>query len=98
MDVTHPFPLRFKCQATLSDYSLEKIFLSSLKSYAKYNCLLDQVYIHDTGKSVAQAVKDAEGKVGAPIKIAGYIRYALGEGIEKATEDFAEEVKKAGGA
>jgi elongation factor Ts len=77
---------------------LEKIFQSSLKSYAKENCLLDQPYIHDTGKSVGQAIKDAEGKVGAPIKLASFVRYALGEGIEKVTEDFADEVKKAGGA
>ncbi|MFX5743301.1 elongation factor Ts, partial [Acinetobacter baumannii] len=55
-------------------------------------CFLDQVYIHDTGKSVGQAVKDAEGKVGAPIKVTGFVRYALGEGIEKAESDFAAEV------
>ena len=36
------------------------------------------------GKSVAQAVKEAEGKVGAPIKVTGFVRYALGEGIEQA--------------
>lgn len=76
---------------------LEKIFQSSLKSFAKEQCLLDQAYIHDNGKSVAQALKDAEGKVGGAIKIAGFVRYALGEGIEKAADDFAEEVKKAAG-
>jgi elongation factor Ts len=77
---------------------LEKIFQSSLKSFAKEHCLLDQVFVIDPSKSVGQALKDAEGRVGAPVAIASYIRYALGEGIEKATEDFAEEVKKAGGA
>ena len=77
---------------------LEKIFQSSLKSFAKEHCLLDQVFVIDPTKSVGQALKDAEGRVGMPVKIASYIRYALGEGIEKTTEDFAEEVKKAGGA
>ena len=77
---------------------LEKIFQSSLKSFARDNCLLDQAWIHEVGKTVAQALKDAETRVGAPVKIANYVRYALGEGIEKPTEDFAEEVKKAGGA
>jgi elongation factor Ts len=77
---------------------LEKIFQSSLKSYAKEHCLLEQPYIHDSSKSVGQALKDAEGKVGAPVTIASFVRYALGEGIEKAVEDFADEVKKAGGA
>jgi elongation factor Ts len=45
--------------------------------------LLDQSYIHDPAKSVAQAVKDSEGKAGAPIKVVGFARFALGEGIEK---------------
>jgi len=74
---------------------LEKIFQSSLKSFAKDNCLLDQVYIHDGAKTVAQAVKEAEAKVGAAIKVAAFVRYALGEGIEKKEEDFAAEVAKA---
>jgi elongation factor Ts len=77
---------------------LEKIVASGLKSYAKDNCLLDQSYIHDPSKSVAQAVKDAEGKVGAPVKLTGFVRYALGEGIEKKEEDFAAEVAAAVGA
>ena len=48
---------------------LEKIVASGLKSYAKDNCLLDQAYVHDPSKSVSQAVKDAEGKVGGPVKL-----------------------------
>jgi elongation factor Ts len=77
---------------------LEKIFQSSLKSYAKEHCLLDQPYIHDSSKSVGQALKDAEGRVGAPVKIASFVFYKLGDGIEKPVEDFADEVKKAGGS
>jgi elongation factor Ts len=60
-----------------------KIVESGLKTFYKEVCLLDQSYIHDPAKSVAQAVKDIEGKAGAPIKIAGFARFALGEGIEK---------------
>ena len=73
---------------------LEKIFQSSLKSYARDNCLLDQAYIHDPAKTVAQALKEAEGKVGGAVAVKAFVRYALGEGIEKKTEDFADEVKK----
>ena len=40
---------------------------------------------------MAQALKEAEGKVGGPIKVTGFVRYALGEGIEK-DSDFAAEV------
>jgi elongation factor Ts len=77
---------------------LEKIFQSSLKSYAKEHCLLDQPYIHDSTKTVGQALKDSEGRVGAPVKIASFVFYKLGDGIEKPVEDFADEVKKAGGS
>ena len=44
---------------------------------------------------MAQALKEAEGKVGAPIKVTGFVRYALGEGIEKQESDFAAEVAAA---
>ena len=74
---------------------LEKIFQSSLKSLAKEKCLLDQVYALDNAKSVAQAVKDAEGKVGGPVTLKAYVRFALGEGIEKKQGDFAAEVAAA---
>jgi elongation factor Ts len=73
---------------------LEKIFQSSMKSFAKEQCLLEQASIHDHAKSVAQTIKDAEGKVGGPIACTGFVRYALGEGIDKKEEDFAEEVRK----
>ncbi len=76
---------------------IEKIVESGLKTYYKEVCLLEQAFIHDTGKSVAQAVKEAEGKVGGQVKIAGFVRYALGEGIEKQESDFAAEVAAASG-
>ncbi len=79
------------------DNVIEKIVESGLKTYFKEVTLLEQAFIHDTGKSVAQAVKDAEGKVGAPVKVAGFVRYALGEGIEKQESDFAAEVAAAAG-
>ncbi len=76
---------------------LQKIVESGLKTYAKEVCLLDQVSNHPdhNGKTVAQAVKELEGKAGAPIAIKGFVRYALGEGIEKQTSDFAAEVAAA---
>jgi len=76
---------------------IEKIVESGLKTYYKEVCLLEQAFIHDSGKSVAQAVKEAEGKIGAGVKISGFVRYALGEGIEKQETDFAAEVAAASG-
>ena len=76
---------------------LEKIVDSGIKTYAKEVCMLDQVSNHPdhAGKTVAQAVKELEGKAGAPIAIKGFLRFALGEGIEKASSDFAAEVAAA---
>ncbi|HEV7635815.1 MAG TPA: translation elongation factor Ts [Bradyrhizobium sp.] len=76
---------------------IEKIVESGLKTFYKEVCLLEQAFIHDSGKSVAQAVKEAEGKIGAPVKVAGFVRYALGEGIDRQESDFAAEVAKASG-
>jgi len=65
---------------------LEKIVESGLKTYYKEVCLIDQAFVHDPAKSVAQAVKDAEKAAGTPITIKGFVRYALGEGVEKPVE------------
>lgn len=62
---------------------IQKIVESGLKTFYKEVCLLEQAFVHDPGKSVAQAVKEAEGKIGAAVKIAGFVRYALGEGVER---------------
>jgi len=71
---------------------IEKIVESGLKTFYKDVCLLDQDFIFDDKKSVAQALKEAEAKAGAPIKIAGFVRFALGEGINRPSGDFGGEV------
>jgi elongation factor Ts len=54
---------------------VDKIVESGLKTFYKEVCLLDQAYIHEPDKSVAQAIKEAEGKVGGPIKVTGFVRF-----------------------
>lgn len=76
---------------------IEKIVESGIKTFYKEVCLLDQPFIFDDKKSVAQALKEAEGKVGGPIKVTGFVRYKLGEGVEKQESDFAAEVAAASG-
>jgi elongation factor Ts len=71
---------------------VDKIVESGLKTFYKEVCLLDQAFIFDDKKSVAQALKEAEGRVGAPIKVGGFVRYALGEGIDRPGGDFGGEV------
>ncbi|HEX4768951.1 MAG TPA: translation elongation factor Ts [Lichenihabitans sp.] len=74
---------------------IEKIVESGLKSYHKEVSLLAQAYVHDNAKTVAQAVKDAEKTIGAPVAVTGFVRFALGEGVDKPeTPDFASEVAK----
>ncbi len=75
---------------------VEKIVESGLKSFFKENCLLDQVSIHaeHSGKTLGQVLKEGAG-VGVPVELKGFKRYALGEGIEKETGDFAAEVAAA---
>ncbi len=71
---------------------IDKIVESGLKTFYKEVCLVDQAYIHDPDKTVSQAIKDSEGKLGAPIRVTGFIRYALGEGIDRPDSDFGGEV------
>ena len=74
------------------DTVLQKIVDSGLKSYYKEVTLLEQGFVHEPSKSVSQVLKEAEGRVGAAVKLADFVRYALGEGIEKEETDFAAEV------
>ena len=74
------------------DHVMAKIVESGVKSYLKEVTLLDQPFVHDSSKTVAQVLKEAESKAGAPVALTGFVRYALGEGIEKEESDFAAEV------
>jgi elongation factor Ts len=76
---------------------MEKIIASGLKSFAKENCLLEQPYVHDGSKTVAQAIAEAGNKSGAALALKGFVRMQLGEGIEKGGDDFAAEVAKMSG-
>ena len=74
--------------AKASEGRLRKEFIGSV-------VLMNQAFLIGDGKAtVAQAVKEAESQAGAAIKVTGFIRYALGEGIDKKEEDFGEEVRK----
>jgi len=66
---------------------IEKIVESGLKTFYREVCLLDQAYVHDPAKTVAQAIREAEKTVGGPVAIEGFVRYALGEGVEKPVEE-----------
>ena len=54
--------------------------------------LNQQDWVMDSDKRVSKVLEEAAGDVGAPVKVTGFVRYALGEGIEKEESDFAAEV------
>ena len=68
------------------------------KEFFQQVVLPQQTFVIDGKATVEQAVKNAEKDLGAPVKIAGFVRFALGEGIEKKEDDFAAEVAAAAGS
>jgi elongation factor Ts len=71
---------------------IEKIIEGRIRKFLEEVTLVKQPYVHDTSMTVEAAVKAAEKTVGAPIVLKGFLRYQLGEGVEKPTDDFAGEV------
>lgn len=54
----------------------------------------EQIFVIDGKTKISDVLAGADKEVGAPVKLAGFVRFALGEGIEKAADDFAAEVAK----
>jgi len=67
---------------------VEKIVEGQMNKFYSENCLLDQEFVLDSDKTVAKAI----AAVQADAQLVGMVRFALGEGIEKAENDFAAEV------
>jgi elongation factor Ts len=72
----------------------KKMVEGRLRKYYEDVVLLEQTFIIDNETKVAKVVQNAAKDVGAPVEIAGFVRFQLGEGIEKQAEDFAAEVAK----
>ncbi len=70
----------------------EKMVEGAIKKYAKENALLSQIFVKDGKATVEEHVASAAKDAGASIKLVDYVRFQLGEGIEKEEEDFAAEV------
>ncbi len=77
---------------------VEKMVEGRLRKFFEEVVLLKQAFVMDPDKTVEEAVKAFEKEAGAPVKLAGYVRFGLGEGIEKKEDDFAAEVAAAAGA
>ena len=74
---------------------IEKMVEGRLRKFYEEVVLLKQAFVMNPDVTVEKALKDAEKDIGAPAKITGFVRFALGEGIEKEESDFAAEVAAA---
>ena len=73
---------------------VEKMVEGRLNKQLKEICLLEQVFVKDTDLTVKKVISDTAKKLGSEIKVADVLRYEVGEGIEKRSECFADEVAK----
>ncbi|MBV1822220.1 translation elongation factor Ts, partial [Bacteroidales bacterium MSK.15.36] len=73
---------------------VEKMVEGRINKYYKENCLVEQVWVRNSDYTIEKYVKEKSKEIGADIKVADFVRFEKGEGIEKKEEDFAEEVKK----
>ena len=76
---------------------INKMLEGRLRKFYEEVVLLEQVYIIDGESKVSKVIAEAAKTLGAPVKLVGFKRFALGEGIEKAQTDFAAEVAATAG-
>jgi len=75
-----------------ADQIIDKMVEGRLRKYYEETVLLEQIFVVDGESRVARVIEAAAKEAGAPIRVAGFVRFALGEGIERGTTDFAAEV------
>jgi elongation factor Ts len=66
---------------------IAKMVEGRLRKYYEEVVLLEQVFVMDTDKKIAKVVDEAAKDIGAPVKLSGFVRFELGEGVEKAAEE-----------
>ena len=74
---------------------IDKMVQGRLRKFYQEVVLLSQVFVVDPDNTVEQVIENAAKELGSPIKLAGFARFAIGEGIEKEEADFAAEVSAA---
>ena len=74
------------------DHVIEKMVEGRMRKYFEEVVLAEQAFIMDTDKSVGKVLEEAAGDIGAPVSCIGFVRFALGEGVEREEKDFAAEV------
>lgn len=75
---------------------VEKMVMGRIQKYYKEVCLLDQVWVKNGDLTISKYLQEKSKEIGSPISISRFVRFERGEGIEKAEDNFAEEVAKMG--
>lgn len=73
---------------------VEKMVEGRVKKYYKDVCLMNQDFVKDPSKTISQVINDAILTIGEKISIRRFVRYEMGEGLEKRCDNLAEEVAK----
>lgn len=76
---------------------VEKMIEGRLRKFYEEVCLVDQIFVIDGETKISKVVENAAKEIGKPVKLAAFVRFQLGEGIEKEVTDFAAEVAAAVG-
>jgi elongation factor Ts len=76
---------------------VDRIVEGKMDKYYSQTVLLEQPFVKDPDKTVAQMIAEKVAKIGENIQVRRFTRYLLGEGLEKKQSDFAEEVRQASG-
>jgi elongation factor Ts len=76
---------------------VEKMVEGAIAKFRKENALLSQVFVMDNKTKIEDVVAAEAKRIGAPVELTAYVRFQLGEGIEKKESDFAAEVAAASG-
>jgi elongation factor Ts len=74
------------------DNIIEKMVEGRLRKYYEEVALMEQIFVIDNETKIAKVVENAAKEMGVPVALTGFVRYELGEGIEKSEADFAAEV------
>ena len=73
---------------------VDKMVEGRIKTFFEDNCLLNQKFVKDTSKTIEQVVIEATATIGEKISVRRFVRYEMGEGLEKKSENLADEVAK----
>ncbi|MCY1046111.1 translation elongation factor Ts [Corallococcus sp. bb12-1] len=73
---------------------LEKILVGKMEKYYEGVCLVDQIWVKDDKKKVGEMITERAAKIGEKVSVRRFVRYEVGEGIEKKKDDLAAEVAK----